>query len=73
MQIRYDFAMRFSTFICACDLPSPHPYELTPLLPLLFVRGSVELQGTEQTKQTPWPLVCKRTIPTERPPLVGEI
>jgi hypothetical protein len=22
---------------------------------------------------TPWPLVRKRTIPTERPPLVGEI
>jgi hypothetical protein len=25
-----------------------------------------------KTKQTPWPLVRKRTIPTERPPLVGE-
>jgi hypothetical protein len=24
-------------------------------------------------KLTPWPLVRKRTIPTERPPLVGEI
>jgi hypothetical protein len=24
-------------------------------------------------KQTPWPLVCRRTIPTELPPLVGEI
>jgi hypothetical protein len=24
-------------------------------------------------KQTPWPLVYKRTIPTERPPLVDEI
>jgi hypothetical protein len=24
-------------------------------------------------QQTPWPLVHKRTIPTERPPLVGEI
>jgi hypothetical protein len=24
-------------------------------------------------KQTPWPLVRKRTIPTERPPLVGEM
>jgi hypothetical protein len=23
--------------------------------------------------QTPWPLVCKRTIPTERPPLVDKI
>jgi hypothetical protein len=26
-----------------------------------------------QTKQTPWPLVRKRTISTERPPLFGEI
>jgi hypothetical protein len=26
-----------------------------------------------QTKQTPLPLVRKLTIPTERPPLVGEI
>jgi hypothetical protein len=25
------------------------------------------------TKQTPWPLARKRTIPTELPPLVGEI
>jgi hypothetical protein len=24
-------------------------------------------------KQTPWALVCKRTIPTELPPLIGEI
>jgi hypothetical protein len=27
----------------------------------------------ETNKQTPWPLVRKRTIPTERPPLVDEI
>jgi hypothetical protein len=27
----------------------------------------------KQTKKTPWPLICKRTIPTERPPLVDEI
>jgi hypothetical protein len=25
------------------------------------------------TKQTPWPLVRKRTMPTDRPPLVDEI
>jgi hypothetical protein len=24
-------------------------------------------------KQTPWPVVHKRTKPTERPPLVGEV
>jgi hypothetical protein len=28
---------------------------------------------TNKTKQTPWPLVRERTIPTERPPLVDEI
>jgi hypothetical protein len=27
----------------------------------------------DTTKQTPWPLIRKRTIPTERPPLVDEI
>jgi hypothetical protein len=27
----------------------------------------------QRTKQTPWPLVRERTIPTERPPLVDEI
>jgi hypothetical protein len=26
----------------------------------------------QRNKQTPWPLVLKRTISTERPPLVGE-
>jgi hypothetical protein len=41
--------------------------------------GPTELWGftyahwTAKTKQTPWPLVRKRTIPTERPPLVDEI
>jgi hypothetical protein len=28
---------------------------------------------TKQTKQTPWPLVRERTIPTKRRPLVDEI
>jgi hypothetical protein len=27
----------------------------------------------KKTKQTPWPLVRERTIPTEQPPLVDEI
>jgi hypothetical protein len=35
--------------------------------------GSVKLLREEPTKQTPWPLVRKRTMPTERTPLVGEI
>jgi hypothetical protein len=26
-----------------------------------------------ELKKNPWPLVRKRTIPTERPPLVGEV
>jgi hypothetical protein len=32
-----------------------------------------KLLAYKTTKQTPWPLVRKRTIPTERPPLVGEV
>jgi hypothetical protein len=34
---------------------------------------SMEKQPSLQTKQTPWPSVRERTIPTERPPLVDEI
>jgi hypothetical protein len=35
----------------------------------------LKVSGTHQhiKKQTPWPLVRKRTLPTERPPLVDEI
>jgi hypothetical protein len=33
----------------------------------------VEFFGVYVYKQTPWPLVRERTIPTERPPLVDEI
>jgi hypothetical protein len=25
------------------------------------------------SKKTPWPVVLKRTMPTEQPPLVGEV
>jgi hypothetical protein len=38
--------------------------EPTCLLPSLY---------NTQTKTIPWPLVRKRTIPTERPPLADEI
>jgi hypothetical protein len=31
------------------------------------------LRSESNKKQTPWPLVRKRTIPTELPPLVDEI
>jgi hypothetical protein len=37
---------------------------------LLAYAAGVNLLGDNITR---WPLVCKRTIPTERPPLVGEI
>jgi hypothetical protein len=47
------------------------------------VRGLARLHGTRKApllsnenktkKQTPWPLVRERTIPTDRPPLVDEI
>jgi hypothetical protein len=35
--------------------------------------GVETVTSIKQTKQTPWPLVRERTIPTERPPLVDEI
>jgi hypothetical protein len=31
------------------------------------------VQKHNKQKQTPWLLVRKRTIPTEQPPLVGEV
>jgi hypothetical protein len=50
-------------------------------LPISLIEGkenvlwqnAVTLFWLPQCSETPWPLVCKRTIPTERPPLVGEI
>jgi hypothetical protein len=35
-------------------------------------RTAHRTQAKQTNKQTTWPLVRKRTIPTERPPLVGE-
>jgi hypothetical protein len=32
-----------------------------------------DLYSSNKNKQTPWPVVRERTIPTERPPLVDEI
>jgi hypothetical protein len=32
----------------------------------------VQIMYTNQKKKTPWLVVRKRTIPTERPPLVSE-
>jgi hypothetical protein len=36
-------------------------------------QSTCRLKFSQQTKQTPWPLVRKRTISTERPQIVGEI
>jgi hypothetical protein len=35
--------------------------------------NTIILREKKTKKKTPWPLVCKRTIPIERPPLVDEI
>jgi hypothetical protein len=42
------------------------------LINVALINGSTS-QTTNKTKQTPWPLVRERTIPTDRPPLVDEI
>jgi hypothetical protein len=40
----------------------------------LYVLFFIEILNNKQTnKQTPWPLVRERTIPTDQPPLVDEI
>jgi hypothetical protein len=38
----------------------------------LFARMQDTHHNRKTNKQTPWPLVRERTIPTERPPLVDE-
>jgi hypothetical protein len=50
-----------------------HSYQPMNILRSLNDQGLQALNATNKTKQTPWPLVRKRTIPTERPPLVSEI
>jgi hypothetical protein len=40
---------------------------------LSLYEQNVKIIMKHKPKQTPWPLVRKRTIPTERSPLVGEI
>jgi hypothetical protein len=46
-----------------------------PIIEILniFEAYSLSLYMNDQQKQIPWPLVRKLTIPTERPPLLGEI
>jgi hypothetical protein len=49
----------------ACDITIPR----TVSAPLSYIPE----ERCETNKRTPWPLVHKGTIPTERPPLVDEI
>jgi hypothetical protein len=37
------------------------------------VQNTYTLYNKQTNKQTPWPFVRERTLPTERPPLVDEI
>jgi hypothetical protein len=39
----------------------------------LTTRSYIQEDRTNKKKQIPWPLVRKRTVPTELPPLVGEV
>jgi hypothetical protein len=43
------------------------------VVPEAAILPMITIQLVTQTKQTPWPLVRERTIPTDRPPLVDEI
>jgi hypothetical protein len=56
---------------------SPVRYELGSHIPeddILHIHRRGNLRSyTKKNKQTPWPLVRERTLPTERPPLVDEI
>jgi hypothetical protein len=57
-QVRRSLLYREDLMIC---IKSPHIHKFDCVCKLW------------QQKKTPWPLVRKRTIPTDRPPLVGEI
>jgi hypothetical protein len=40
---------------------------------LYYESKDLSISQKAKNKQTPWPLVREGTIPTDRPPLVGEI
>jgi hypothetical protein len=70
---RYDFHHMSATLLflvqqLLANLVTDNPYQ--NILKMLFI---VEFLLKKTNKQTPWPLVRKKTIPTDRPPLVGEI
>jgi hypothetical protein len=49
------------------------PHGVTSQKTPFFIVTTVKTSNLTKTKQIPWLLVRKRTIPTERPPLVNEI
>jgi hypothetical protein len=59
-------------FSCEILLGSTKFFQTILCLCLIFKTPFNIFLYTKQ-KKTPWPLVSKRTIPTERLPLVGEI
>jgi hypothetical protein len=72
----YLYDVQVST--CLVDAYGEHSClcEVTFLSCLRFqnvIESNDEVMCKKQNKKTPWPLVRKRTIPTERPPLVDEI
>jgi hypothetical protein len=49
------------------------PTEYKHIFHTAGILHSIKTIPLTKTKKTPWPLVRKRTIPTERTPLVGEV
>jgi hypothetical protein len=66
----FQFTCRHTTrrYIAKILTTIPTPY--SHCMPIHCVSHVV---GINKQKQTPWPLVRERTIPTDRPPLVDEI
>jgi hypothetical protein len=55
--------------VSGIQLRRPNRSKLTMVSGVTFV----SLRSAEKYTHTPWPLVRKRNIPTERPPLVDEV
>jgi hypothetical protein len=66
---------QFNLFMDACELLSMTGEVRTRATArtLFYLSILTTLQILKHKKQTPWSLVRERTIPTDLPPLVGEI